>query len=110
MTDDSWVPSACTLPTVDRPLREAEFDDLFTNDVVTVEQSPHAVRLELRPEPEVAARAAGLAARETGCCSFFAFDLSIAEGRAELVVSTASTHGEVLAALADRARSRVAAS
>ena len=27
--DETWVPEACTLPTVDRPLRLAEFDDLF---------------------------------------------------------------------------------
>jgi hypothetical protein len=25
----TWVPEACTLPTVDQPLRAAEFDDLF---------------------------------------------------------------------------------
>jgi hypothetical protein len=24
-----WVPEACTLPTVEQPLRVAEFDDLF---------------------------------------------------------------------------------
>jgi hypothetical protein len=31
MTSDDrvWVPQACTLPTVERPLRLAEFNDLF---------------------------------------------------------------------------------
>ncbi len=28
-TESGWVPDACTLPTVDQPLRVAEFDDLF---------------------------------------------------------------------------------
>ncbi|WP_245718914.1 hypothetical protein [Micromonospora rhizosphaerae] len=27
--DDDWVPEACTLPTAERPLRVAEFDELF---------------------------------------------------------------------------------
>jgi hypothetical protein len=27
---DDWAPDACTLPTAERPLRVAEFDDLFT--------------------------------------------------------------------------------
>jgi hypothetical protein len=25
-----WVPEACTLPTAERPVRRAEFDNLFT--------------------------------------------------------------------------------
>ena len=37
---DDWAPDACTLPTVERPLRVAEFDDLFT-----------AVRRSERPQP-----------------------------------------------------------
>ena len=106
MTNDAWVPAACTLPTADQPLREAEFDDLFAHDVLSVEESPESVRLELRPEPEVAARAAGLAARETSCCSFFTFELSIAEGRTEQMVSAGPLHAPVLAGLAQRARAQ----
>lgn len=110
MTDDSWVAVACTLPSAERPLRLAEFDDLFTKGVLGVEQSAHGVRVELRPEPDLVARAAELAARETGCCSFFTFELSITHGRAAMTVSAASSHGEVLAALAERASGRVPAS
>ena len=29
--DQAWVPEACTLPTVERPLRVAEFDYLFAH-------------------------------------------------------------------------------
>ena len=102
---DDWVPASCTLPTVERPLRRAEFDDLFANDVLTVQRSsPLEVRLELRAEPDVAARAARLAAKETVCCSFFRFDLVATDGRVALVVSTESPHEVVLAALAERAK------
>jgi hypothetical protein len=42
---DDWVPEACTLPTVEQPLRRAEFDDLFTSDVRAVRrESPYQVR------------------------------------------------------------------
>ena len=39
MTNDEqvWVTDACTLPTVERPLRLAEFDDLFATAVRAVE-------------------------------------------------------------------------
>src|SRR4051794_34536524 len=97
MTDETWVPSACALPTVDQPLRVAEFDDLFANDVLGVEETPRGIRLKLRPAPDVVARAAGLAARETGCCSFFTFELTITEGRTEMIVSAEPSHRQVLA-------------
>jgi DNA-binding transcriptional MerR regulator len=67
-----WVPQACTLPTAERPLRLAEFDDLFAAGVRSVDRIDRArVRLELEPEPGAAARAADLVMRETRCCGFF---------------------------------------
>lgn len=103
-----WVPSSCTLPTVEQPLRRAEFDGLFAEDVVRFDQvSPREVRFELRAEPEVAGRAASLAAKETGCCSFFAFDLTITDGTVSMAVSTESPHETVLAALAARANTMI---
>ena len=105
---DDWVPEACTLPTVERPLRRSEFDALFAEDVTGMEEvSPERLRLELRPDPDVAARAAGLAVQETGCCSFFTFDLSISDGTVSLDVSTGPRHAAVLAALRERAVSRI---
>jgi hypothetical protein len=99
-----WVPDACTLPTLERPLRAAEFEDLFAQDVVAVvRESPQEVRLELRAESAAASRAARLAVKETACCAFFAFDLAIAEGSVSLRVGAAPAHEAVLAALADRA-------
>jgi hypothetical protein len=98
------VPDACTLSTVDRPLRVAEFDSLFASDVRSVDRlSSGRVRLELRPDPAVASRTANLAARETGCCAFFGFTLVMVEGRLTLDVTATPAHTDVLAALADRA-------
>ena len=99
-----WIPSSCTMPTTEQPLRLAEFDALFAEDVLSVEQaSEDEVALVLKPEPQVAARAAQLAAAETRCCSFFRFGLTITDGRVDLVVSTGPQHEDVLAALASRA-------
>jgi hypothetical protein len=101
---DDWVPDACTLPTVERPLRRAEFDDLFVHDVLAVRrESTRRLRLALRPDPEAAARAARLAVQETGCCSFFGFGLVVSDGALSLVVETAPAHEDVLAALGGRA-------
>lgn len=106
--DDDWVPIACTLPNADQPLRCAEFDDFFAEDVISVNQeSPLQVRFELRPESEVAARAANLAAKESGCCSFFTFDLTIGKGTVSMAVSAEPGHEAVLAALGARARTKV---
>ena len=68
--DDMWVPAACTLPTVERPLRLAEFDDLFTTAVRGQQRlSPTRLRWQLDPVAEPTAR--DLTGRETDCCSFF---------------------------------------
>lgn len=108
LATDDWVPETCTLPSVDQPLRRAEFDAMFAEDVTSVDQiSPEQLRFELRADPAAAARAAGLAVKETGCCSFFTFDLSIGEGKVLMTVTTSATHTEVLTALRDRATARV---
>lgn len=100
----TWVPEACTLPTVEQPLRLAEFDDFFTSAVTGVRRVDSAqVELVLRPEPEVAARAADLAARETGCCSFFTFTLIIGDGSLVLVVGARAEDADVIDALVVRA-------
>ncbi|SOD73134.1 hypothetical protein SAMN05892883_2423 [Jatrophihabitans sp. GAS493] len=41
-----WLPSSCTLPTVEQPLRVAEFDALFVRALREVTRTgPTAVRL-----------------------------------------------------------------
>jgi hypothetical protein len=108
LLSDDWIPAACTLPTVAQPLRRDEFDDLFARDLVSVtRKSSQQVRLELRADPAVAARAAGLAVKETGCCSFFSFELAIAHGQVSLTVQSGAAHEQVLAALTARAEARL---
>lgn len=108
--DDDWVPGACTLPTVEQPVRRSEFDDLFAGDVLAVfRESPNRIRLVLRPDPATAARAADLAVKETDCCSFFTFQLAIDDGQVSLAVETAPEHQAVLEAFGARAESRAGA-
>uniref|UniRef100_UPI003F49B37B hypothetical protein n=1 Tax=Nonomuraea bangladeshensis TaxID=404385 RepID=UPI003F49B37B len=104
--DLGWAPSACTLPTAEQPLRVAEFDALFA-DVVQGLTRPERtrLRLDLVFSPANAARAAELMARENGCCSFFTFTLTIADGSLELEVRVPPEHAEVLDALQARAGS-----
>lgn len=107
---DDWAPEACTLPTAEQPLRRQEFDDLFAHAVLAVHREcPQRIRFDVRPDPESASRAAGLAVEETGCCSFFVFRLVIADGAVSLSIETAAEHEAVLAALAARAEARMGA-
>ncbi|MBE3015094.1 hypothetical protein IL992_38900 [Microbispora sp. NEAU-D428] len=108
--DRGWAPSACTLPTAEQPLRVAEFDALFAEAVQSVQRpGRERLRLELVFSPEHAARAAELAARENGCCSFFAFTLTIADSGLALEVAVPPEQTEVLAALQARAVTAAAA-
>ena len=104
-TESTWVPAACTLPTAEQPLRLAEWDALFAADVTDVQQTAaEVVRLVLRPDAAVAARAADLAARETACCSFFEFTLTATGGHLTMQIRTPAAQIDVLDALAARAR------
>jgi hypothetical protein len=94
----TWVPPACTLPTTEQPLRVAEFDSLFARSVRGLARpGRRRLTLTLEPTPEVAATTAGLVMKETGCCSFFTFTLTAANGRLELDVET--DHEDVLDAI-----------
>lgn len=106
---NAWAPSSCTLPTEDQPLRVVEFDSFFSHDAVSLSWvSPNQLRIDVRADPAAASRAASLAVREAGCCSFFTFALTISAGAVDLVVSTAETHATVLAALGARAERLIA--
>ena len=99
----NWVPDTCTLPTAERPLRLAEFDALFTESARGVRRvSPEVLRFELMLGPDVAARAAELAARETSCCSFFTFTLTVDGAGLRLDVAVPGARSDVLDALAER--------
>ncbi|MFC0528780.1 hypothetical protein [Phytohabitans kaempferiae] len=102
MTDPAWAPAACTLPTADRPTRLAEFDALFTTAVHAMSR-PSPTRLSFTLDPTTAGRAADLAVRESACCSFFTFTVTVAGGEVTLDAAVPARHRDVLDALAARA-------
>jgi hypothetical protein len=97
----TWVPDACTLPTADQPLRVAEFDGLFAGAVRPASRSaPDSLEIVL---PDGAAAAAqDLIARETACCSFFAFTVRTSGDESVLEVRVPATQVAVLDALQQR--------
>jgi hypothetical protein len=98
------VSDMCTLPTAERPLRAAEFDEVFARSVRGVDRAdPLRLVLELEPTAAVAARVADLVVRETECCSFFTFTLTATGGALRLDIEVVPAQVEVLDALAARA-------
>ena len=92
----------CTLPAVERPLRLAEFDDLFTTALRNQQRlSPTTLRWRLAPT--VAATVRDLTARETACCSFFSFSVTADDEVVGVDVTVPTAHVGVLDALAARA-------
>ncbi|GAB3853310.1 hypothetical protein GCM10029963_44350 [Micromonospora andamanensis] len=104
-TGAGWVPDVCTLPTADRPLRLAEFDRFFAGAVRAAQRvSAQHLRLWLDNATQVEETARELTARESSCCSFFAFDLSRPDPDSlTLEVRVPAGHVDVLDALAERA-------
>lgn len=104
--DEVRVLEACTLPTAERPLRLAEFDDLFAIALRGQQRlSPTRLRWRLDPAAEQAAR--DLTGRESECCSFFCFTFAPADGAVHLDVTVPEARVDVLDALADRAAARI---
>ena len=100
----SRAPEACTLPTVEQPLRVDEFNRVLAAAASGVERvSPEQLRITLRPAPDLAAAAASLAVRETRCCSFFTFTLTASADRLRLDVTVPAGQAGVLDALAQSA-------
>jgi hypothetical protein len=98
-----WTPEACTLPTADRPLRLAEFDELFATAVVGVHRGgPTELALTLAAAPGRADLVRDLTRRETECCSFFTFRLEDGDPL-RLRVTVPAAHTDVLDAIAERA-------
>jgi hypothetical protein len=102
----AWVPEACTLPTVEQPLRVAEFDELFATAVRPVERvDPTVLRVHLPAGDATVSTVRHLVARETACCSFFTFDLRASASAAgtELEVRVPPSQVAVLDAMQQRA-------
>jgi hypothetical protein len=104
--EPGWTPRACTLPTTERPLRLAEFDDLFATALRGQRRlSATALRWDLDPAAEATAR--DLTSRESDCCSFFVFTFHAAGATLRLDIGVPVAHAGVLDALADRAGERL---
>ena len=77
---------------------------MFASSVRAVERVTQTrLRLDLAANPAVAARVANLVVRETGCCSFFTFNLVATGGALALEVAVPPGHVDVLDALVERA-------
>ncbi|GAA2996966.1 hypothetical protein [Streptosporangium longisporum] len=99
-----WAPAECTLPTEERPLRVAEFDELFASALRGLERvGPAHLRLTLDDGAQVEETARDLTARETGCCSFFTFTLTPGPEGLVVDVEVPAVHANVLDGLAARA-------
>ncbi|MEV4158245.1 hypothetical protein AB0J48_35005 [Nocardia salmonicida] len=97
----NWVPDACNLPTVEQPIRVAEFDRFFADSVhSTTRMSPTRLDLQLAADAEAVAR--DLASRESSCCSFFTFDFDTTGTGLVMQVGVPVAYVEVLDAFAAR--------
>ncbi|WP_136709265.1 hypothetical protein [Agromyces sp. H66] len=94
----NWVPSSCTLPTVERPLREREFERLFASELRDVTRTS-ATSAEFALTSRSVAAARDLAGRETSCCSFFTFDIRDDGVEAVMSIAVPPAHTAVLEAI-----------
>ncbi len=113
--DRDWVGAdACTLPTLEQPLRVVEFGSLFRSSVREVHRwKATRLRLVLTGPADLLSRVQDLTDREAACCSFFTFSLTTAgeEGpetspsatRLHLDIAVPAEHTDVLDAIAERA-------
>ena len=108
LDNQTWVPEVCTLPSVQRPLRLAEFDNLVASTLLQQHRlSPTHLRWRLDPTGETTARS--LTERESSCCSFFTFTITADADALRLDVQVSAAHVDVLDTLAQRAAARMAA-
>jgi hypothetical protein len=101
--DDLMIPDACTLPSAERPLRLAEFDDLLARHVRSVDRDGDRVRLHLTGGEGLRERVRDLTERESQCCSFFEFTITGEDPAVTLEVTVPPGQRDVLTALAERA-------
>lgn len=101
---EGWVPAACTLPTMEQPLRQAEFDDLFRSVLRSVDRSsPTRLVLSLEAAPGQVEAVRDLIGRESACCSFFTLDLTEHDGQLVLEVVVPPAHVDVLNNITEQA-------
>lgn len=100
----TWVPEACTLPTLEQPSRVAEFDEVFAVLVRSADRlTLTTLRLHLPTDDQTVSGVRGLVAREAGCCSFFSFELRLSASETQLEVRVPVSQTAVLDAMQQRA-------
>jgi hypothetical protein len=100
----TWAPAECTLPLVERPLRAAEFDELFATALRGLARpEPTLLRLTLDGSEHVATTVRDLVDREAACCSVFSFTLTRSDDFLQLEVRVPARRTEVLDGFAARA-------
>ena len=100
--DPDWAPTACTLPTIQRPLRVAEFDNLFAAVQRSIRPEPTGLDLVLPSSAETKARELG--DQESLCCSFFSFEFELTATQVVMHIRVPQAQIEVLDALEARLR------
>lgn len=101
--DHLLTTDACTLPTVERPMRLVEFDDLFRDSVHAVDREGLTTRLHLRGPAGLRDRVLDLTRRESSCCSFFEFTIEGDDAALTLGIAVPAARADILDALTDRA-------
>ena len=94
---------ACTMPTAERPLRLAEFDDLFASTLTGLVMDGAGVRMHLHGDAGLRDRVLDLTSRETECCSFFAFTVEGDDSEVDLLISVPPAQQHILDGFAARA-------
>ncbi len=86
-------------------MRAAEFDDLFATAGSGFDRPTEThLRLYLRGQQDLEQRVRDLASRESDCCSFFTFAVSVSQTQVTLDVRVDVAHTAVLDSLARRYR------
>jgi hypothetical protein len=99
-----WAPESCTLPTAQRPLRMAEFDELFATVRTSTRREPTQLQLVVPSAAELTARE--LADHESQCCSFFTFQFERAGAEVLMRIGVPPEQTEVLDAIEARLHGR----
>lgn len=100
------IPDACTLPTVEQPLRQAEFVALCGSALRGQERvSDRRLRLTLSGGDDLLETVLDLTARESDCCSFFEFMVTPSTVGVVLDIEVPAEHTGVLDGLSELAGS-----
>ncbi len=105
MHQPSWVADSCTLPTLEQPLRQAEWEALVAGHLAGVRHpEPGQLILTLRGGNTLREHLNDLVERESECCSFFTFTITATPQGADLGIGVDREHEPFLDALAASCR------